>query len=163
MLLVIVWILLAISLLLVTAMRPSRSSRSRFELERRGNPSELRRERLLSGVQALLWLKAGLLIVLIGTYLYTRGAPGYPNGTFDLVKLAGPGYIEGDRFADEANVGSVRSGAAVGTTGHVDRDSVATQAELFQLRFHRVENAGQGSFRFGDGQSTGGPRGAGDP
>src|SRR6266566_4204386 len=32
----------------------------------------------------------GLLIVLIGTYLYTRGAPGYPSGTFDLVKLAGP-------------------------------------------------------------------------
>src|SRR5215210_7676335 len=32
----------------------------------------------------------GLLIVLIGTYLYTRGAPGLPNGTFDLVKLAGP-------------------------------------------------------------------------
>src|SRR5438876_101291 len=32
----------------------------------------------------------GLLIVLIGTYLYTRGAPGYPHGTFDLVKLAGP-------------------------------------------------------------------------
>src|SRR5439155_8979036 len=32
----------------------------------------------------------GLLIVLIGTYLYSRGAPGYPHGTFDLVKLAGP-------------------------------------------------------------------------
>src|SRR5437762_5792151 len=32
-----------------------------------------------------------LLIVLIGSYLYTKGAPGYPNGTFDLVKLAGPG------------------------------------------------------------------------
>src|SRR5215472_17038257 len=32
----------------------------------------------------------GLLIVLIGTYLYTRAAPGYPNGTFDLVKLASP-------------------------------------------------------------------------
>src|SRR5437660_268202 len=32
----------------------------------------------------------GLLIVLIGTYLYSRGAPGFPNGTFDLVKLAGP-------------------------------------------------------------------------
>ena len=32
----------------------------------------------------------GLLIVLIGTYLYTRGAPGLPNGTFDLVRLAGP-------------------------------------------------------------------------
>src|SRR3954466_9978418 len=32
----------------------------------------------------------GLLIVLIGTYLYSRGAPGYPLGTFDLVKLASP-------------------------------------------------------------------------
>ncbi len=32
----------------------------------------------------------GLLIVLIGTYLYTRGAPGLPNGTFDLVRLASP-------------------------------------------------------------------------
>src|SRR5256886_16152459 len=32
----------------------------------------------------------GLLIVLIGTYLYSRGMPGAPNGTFDLVKLASP-------------------------------------------------------------------------
>jgi len=32
----------------------------------------------------------GLLIVLIGTYLYSRGLPGYPNGTFDLIKLASP-------------------------------------------------------------------------
>src|SRR5688500_9956313 len=32
----------------------------------------------------------GLLIVLIGTYLYTRGAPGAPTGTFDLVRLAAP-------------------------------------------------------------------------
>jgi NADH-quinone oxidoreductase subunit M len=30
----------------------------------------------------------GLLIVLIGTYLYSRGMPGYQNGTFDLVRLA---------------------------------------------------------------------------
>ncbi|HYO08220.1 MAG TPA: NADH-quinone oxidoreductase subunit M [Tepidisphaeraceae bacterium] len=32
----------------------------------------------------------GLLIVLIGTYLYSRGMPGAPNGTFDLVRLASP-------------------------------------------------------------------------
>src|SRR4029079_11061722 len=30
----------------------------------------------------------GLLIVLIGTYLYSRGLPNLPNGTFDLVRLA---------------------------------------------------------------------------
>jgi NADH-quinone oxidoreductase subunit M len=32
----------------------------------------------------------GLLIVLIGTYLYSRGMPTAPGGTFDLVKLASP-------------------------------------------------------------------------
>ena len=32
----------------------------------------------------------GLLIVLIGTYLYSRGMPGAPNGTFDLIRLASP-------------------------------------------------------------------------
>jgi CBS domain containing-hemolysin-like protein len=65
MLLVIVWLLLAIGLLCVTAMRPAPTSHSRFELERRGSQSELRREKLLGGVQALLWLVAGLLIVCI--------------------------------------------------------------------------------------------------
>jgi NADH-quinone oxidoreductase subunit M len=34
----------------------------------------------------------GLLIVLIGTYLYTRQVDGYPNGTFDLIRLAGPEF-----------------------------------------------------------------------
>src|SRR5207247_7657370 len=34
----------------------------------------------------------GLLIVLIGTYLYSRQVPGYPNGTFDLVTLANPEF-----------------------------------------------------------------------
>jgi len=66
-LLVIVWILLAFGLLLVTAMRPSRTKHSRYELERRGENGELRRERLLGGVTLLLWLTARLLIVLIAT------------------------------------------------------------------------------------------------
>src|SRR5207248_384099 len=35
----------------------------------------------------------GLLIVLIGTYLYSRGAPAFPNGTFDLVKLSQAGIL----------------------------------------------------------------------
>src|SRR4051812_30011056 len=34
----------------------------------------------------------GLLIVLIGTYLYSRGFNGDPNGTFDLVALASPAF-----------------------------------------------------------------------
>src|SRR5205814_6011226 len=34
----------------------------------------------------------GLLIVLIGTYLYSRGFNGNPNGTFDLVTLASPAF-----------------------------------------------------------------------
>ncbi|HEX8520971.1 MAG TPA: NADH-quinone oxidoreductase subunit M [Tepidisphaeraceae bacterium] len=34
----------------------------------------------------------GLLIVLIGTYLYSRGFNGDPNGTFDLVTLASPQF-----------------------------------------------------------------------
>src|SRR5688572_30595423 len=37
----------------------------------------------------------GLLIVLIGTYLYSRSVPGFPNGTFDLVVMAGPQFQEG--------------------------------------------------------------------
>ena len=32
----------------------------------------------------------GLLIVLIGTYLYSRGVHGDPHGTFDLITLAAP-------------------------------------------------------------------------
>src|SRR6266478_2933493 len=35
----------------------------------------------------------GLLIVLIGTYLYSRGAPAFLNGTFDLVKLSQAGIL----------------------------------------------------------------------
>jgi NADH-quinone oxidoreductase subunit M len=34
----------------------------------------------------------GLLIVLIGTYLYSRQVPGYPNGTFDLIQMASPQF-----------------------------------------------------------------------
>jgi NADH-quinone oxidoreductase subunit M len=34
----------------------------------------------------------GLLIALIGTYLYSRGFQGNPNGTFDLVRLASPEF-----------------------------------------------------------------------
>src|SRR5688500_10167767 len=34
----------------------------------------------------------GLLIVLIGTYLYSRGFMGDPRGTFDLVTLASPAF-----------------------------------------------------------------------
>jgi NADH-quinone oxidoreductase subunit M len=34
----------------------------------------------------------GLLIVLIGTYLYSRGFNGNANGTFDLVALASPAF-----------------------------------------------------------------------
>jgi NADH-quinone oxidoreductase subunit M len=34
----------------------------------------------------------GLLIVLIGTYLYSRGFMGDPRGTFDLVRLASPEF-----------------------------------------------------------------------
>jgi NADH-quinone oxidoreductase subunit M len=34
----------------------------------------------------------GLLIVLIGTYLYSRGFAGDPRGTFDLVTLASPAF-----------------------------------------------------------------------
>ncbi len=33
----------------------------------------------------------GLLVVLIGTYLYSRHVPGLEGGTFDLLKLADPG------------------------------------------------------------------------
>ena len=34
----------------------------------------------------------GLLIVLIGTYLYSRGFNGDPSGTFDLIKMASPEF-----------------------------------------------------------------------
>src|SRR6476659_8580652 len=34
----------------------------------------------------------GLLIVLIGTYLYSKGFNGNPNGTFDLVTLSSPSF-----------------------------------------------------------------------
>src|SRR6185503_5708646 len=34
----------------------------------------------------------GLLIVLIGTYLYSRGFNGATNGTFDLVTMASPAF-----------------------------------------------------------------------
>src|SRR5262245_51749278 len=37
----------------------------------------------------------GLLIVLIGTYLYSRTLPAYPDGTFDLIKLASPELQKG--------------------------------------------------------------------
>jgi NADH-quinone oxidoreductase subunit M len=34
----------------------------------------------------------GLLIVLIGTYLFSRGFNGDPNGTFDLIRLSSPEF-----------------------------------------------------------------------
>jgi NADH-quinone oxidoreductase subunit M len=34
----------------------------------------------------------GLLIVLIGTYLFSKGFQGDPNGTFDLIKMASPEF-----------------------------------------------------------------------
>ncbi len=46
----------------------------------------------------------GLLIVLIGTYLYSRGLPGLPNGTFDLVKLASTDVQKGLMAAGMAGV-----------------------------------------------------------
>lgn len=67
-LLLIIWFLLALNLLVIVAMKPKRTRQSRFEMERLNAKTVLRREKLLGGVFILLWLKSGLLIVLL-TYL----------------------------------------------------------------------------------------------
>lgn len=67
-LLLILWLLLAVSLLVIVAMKPKRTRQSRFEMERQNAKAVLRRERLLGGVFILLWLMSGLLIILL-TYL----------------------------------------------------------------------------------------------
>ncbi len=45
----------------------------------------------------------GILIVVIGVYLYSRQVPGYENGTFDLVTLASPAF--------QAKLGPIIGGA----------------------------------------------------
>lgn len=70
----IAWLIIALTLVVVGAIRPRRSSHSQFELERREDTGTLRRERLLAGVTALLVLKeAGLLILLtfVSTLLWS--------------------------------------------------------------------------------------------
>jgi len=82
-LVLILWLLLAVGLLFVTAMRPLRTQHSTFELKRRGDTAILDRERLLGDIYAyrravavllvmsltvagwLVWQEKGVAIVLI--------------------------------------------------------------------------------------------------
>lgn len=65
-LLVIVWVLAAISLLFVTAIRPQRTKHSVFELERLGGKAALRRERLLGDILAVRHFVMTLLLLTVG-------------------------------------------------------------------------------------------------
>lgn len=61
----ILWLVLAVMLLLVVAMRPVRTKHSLFELQRKGDQAALDRERLLGDVYAYRRTIAVLLIVLL--------------------------------------------------------------------------------------------------
>ena len=64
-LLVIIWVLTAVLLTMVLAMRPLRTQHSRFELKRRGDNVVMRRERLLGDILALRRVVVGLLLVAL--------------------------------------------------------------------------------------------------
>lgn len=58
------WVIIAIGLVVVTSVKPRRTTHSHFELERLGNTAALRRERLLGGAVVLVNIKLALLIIL---------------------------------------------------------------------------------------------------
>lgn len=64
-LLLIVWVVLAINLLFLAAVRPQRSHHSWFELKRRDDKAAMHRELLLDDIYALMRLKFMLLVVLL--------------------------------------------------------------------------------------------------
>lgn len=72
-LMVIVWIIVAVGLLLVSAWRPERTHHSWHELHRRGDKAIVRREHLLGDILGLRRVTVGLLLVtlvLIGMALW---------------------------------------------------------------------------------------------
>ena len=64
-LVLIVWLLLSVGLLFVTAIRPLRTSHSLFELKRRGDGVTLDRERLLGDIYAFRRMTAVVLVMAL--------------------------------------------------------------------------------------------------
>ena len=64
-------------------------------------------------------------------------------------------------FANQADVAVVGPGAAVGATGHAERELLARQAELGQLGLELIDDAGQDALAFGDRQPARRPGDAG--
>ena len=63
-----------------------------------------------------------------------------------------------NRFADQTDIGGVRSSAGVGAAGHADRKLVGVQTHPGQLGFKPVDHTRQNAFRLGDRQAAGGKR-----
>src|SRR5262249_38346769 len=57
--------------------------------------------------------------------------------------------------ADQANITLIRTCAAVRATCHAHADLFLVQGNAFQFDFELIDDAGQSSFRLGEGQATG--------
>lgn len=64
-LLVIIWILLVVGLIIVSAVHPERSRRSWFELQHRKDEYSLMREKHIADIEGLCRLVAGLLLMIV--------------------------------------------------------------------------------------------------
>jgi CBS domain containing-hemolysin-like protein len=151
-LLVIIWIILLIGLVIVVAVRPSRSLHSWFELQRQNNEPQIRRERLLGDIFALrrfvaivliiglsslgvvIWYSWGVLATIVGVLvaLQLGYVPVVRKRANQLYKTREPKLLD---IVEKLPI----IGRILGADRHVPHDQ---HIESTQQLLHLVESAG---------------------